>query len=46
MTVVIHDRQRRAGAPAGSFASEAGRAIFLTTGLENYKMHEDVDFPD
>ena len=29
MTVVIHDRQRRAGAPAGSFASEAGRAILV-----------------
>jgi len=29
VTVVIHDRQRRAGAPAGSFASEAGRAILV-----------------
>ena len=28
MTVVT-DRQRRAGAPAGSFASEAGRAILV-----------------
>ena len=29
MTVVIHDWQRRAGAPAGSFASRPGRGILV-----------------
>ena len=29
MTVAIHDIQRRAGDPAGSFASRPGRAIVV-----------------